>query len=31
VAIIAIVGALATWLPSRRVLKIDPATLLRMN
>jgi ABC-type antimicrobial peptide transport system permease subunit len=31
VAIIAVVGAIATWLPSRRVLKIDPAMLMRMN
>jgi ABC-type lipoprotein release transport system permease subunit len=23
------IGTLATWIPSRRALKIDPATLLR--
>jgi predicted permease len=28
-AIILVIGALATWLPSRRALKIDPALLLR--
>ena len=29
VLIVAVVGALATWIPSRRALKIDPVVLLR--
>jgi putative ABC transport system permease protein len=29
VAIILVIGALATWIPSRRALRIDPAILLR--
>jgi len=30
VAIVGVVGALATWIPSRRATKINPATVLRM-
>jgi predicted permease len=30
-AIIAVVSALATWIPSRRALRLDPATLLRVD
>jgi predicted permease len=30
-AIIAVVSALATWVPSRRALRLDPATLLRVD
>ena len=29
VLIVTVVGALATWIPSRRALKIDPVVLLR--
>ena len=29
VLIVVVIGALATWIPSRRALKIDPAVLLR--
>jgi hypothetical protein len=29
--IIAVVSALATWIPSRRALRLDPATLLRVD
>ncbi len=29
VLIVVVVGALATWIPSRRALKIDPVVLLR--
>ncbi len=31
VAIIAVIGGLAAWIPSRRVLRIDPAALLRAD
>ncbi len=31
VAIIFVIGALATWIPSRRALTINPAVLLRMT
>jgi putative ABC transport system permease protein len=31
VLIIAVIGALATWIPSRRALRINPAVLLRTN
>jgi ABC-type antimicrobial peptide transport system permease subunit len=29
ILIVAVIGALATWIPSRRALKINPAVLLR--
>ena len=29
ILIVVIIGALATWIPSRRALRINPATLLR--
>ena len=29
--IVAAVSALATWIPSRRALRLDPATLLRVD
>jgi ABC-type antimicrobial peptide transport system permease subunit len=29
--IIAVIGAIATWIPSRRALHIDPAVLLRTD
>ena len=29
VVVVVVVGALATWIPSRRALKIDPVVLLR--
>jgi ABC-type antimicrobial peptide transport system permease subunit len=31
VVLILAIGALATWMPSRRALRIDPAVLLRTN
>jgi predicted permease len=31
VLIVAVIGALATWIPSRRALKINPAVLLRIT
>jgi putative ABC transport system permease protein len=31
VVILAVIGAVATWVPSRRALRIDPAQLLRAN
>jgi ABC-type antimicrobial peptide transport system permease subunit len=30
VVILAVVGAIATWVPARRVLRIDPARVLRL-
>jgi ABC-type antimicrobial peptide transport system permease subunit len=29
IAVMAVLGALSTWIPARRALKIDPAELLR--